>query len=661
MQQPSIVPNEPERLNALRSYGILDTPPSVDFDSLVGFIASVCGTPIAAISLIDADRQWFKASVGLTIDQTSRDIAFCAHTSEQPGEALIVHDARVDERFMHNPLVTGDPNVRFYAGMPIVTADGHRIGAVCVVDREPRLLTPLQLEALTVAAQLVMTLIEHNSSDKRLRLIEDAKHVVEEQQRAMTRYLNVVEDERLRIAAELHAEAARRARLVDELDHARSYDTLTTLPNRSSFLRSLGAACAAGPAESPQHRKFALFVIDIDHCKEINDSLGSPSGDELLVQYAERILDVAGTDDVVARLDSDLFAMIAFDVSTARAASAIGRKLCAAFRRPWQLRETERSVTASIGIVAPGDSGTNAEHVLRDANIALYHSKQQGRDRCSVFTRSLGSVFQTKVALGRTLSAALSNDEFGLAYQPIVSLAGDTPRLEGFESLLRWERRDGTRVPPTTFIPAAEESGLIVPLGLWALKTACLQLRGWRQEGRLPEHLIQMSVNVSAIQLSSERFAATIRDTLRETGVDPRKLVIEVTEGAAMHDPKCSLGVLRELRDLGIGIHVDDFGTGYSSLSYLRRLPVTRVKIDRSFVSADNRDELVDPVIVGAIISLAHQLHLKVIAEGVETRTQLEALRELGCDSIQGYYISRPVAAHEATTYLANLEALRLR
>jgi diguanylate cyclase (GGDEF)-like protein len=656
MQQPPILPDETERLNALRSYGILDTARTDDFDALVGFIASVCGVPIAAISLIDADRQWFKASVGLTMGQTSRDIAFCAHAIAHPHAPFIVHDATVDERFMHNPLVTHDPHMRFYAGMPIVTADGHCIGNVCVIDRKPRRLTPLQLQALTVAAQVIMTLIEHASSGKRLRLIEDAKRVVEQQQQAMTRYLNVVEDERLRIAAELHAEAARRARLVDELNQARSYDTLTTLPNRNSFLRSLGGACAPAP-ESPQ-RKFALFVIDIDHCKQVNDSLGSVCGDELLVQYAERVLEIAGTDDVVARLDSDLFAMIAFDVPTVRAASTIGRKLCAAFRRPWQLGETSSLVTASVGIAVAGHCDPIAEVLLRDANIALDHSKQQGRDRFSVFTNSLGTAFKKKVELVRTLSLALSSEEFQLAYQPIVSLAGGSQRLEGFEALLRWERLDGTRVAPTTFIPAAEESGLIVPLGLWAMKTACLQLGKWRRDAALPNSPLQMSVNVSAFQLSSDRFVATIRDIIRVTAIDPQKLVIEVTESAAMQDPQRSLEVLCELREMGIGIHVDDFGTGYSSLSYLRKLPVTRVKIDRSFVSADDRDELVDPAIVGAIISLAHRLHLKVIAEGVETRTQLEALRELGCDSIQGYYVSRPVAAPQATAFLAGLGEL---
>jgi diguanylate cyclase (GGDEF)-like protein len=655
MHEPPILPDETQRLNALRSYGILDTAPAVDFDSLVGFIASVCNTPIAAISLIDADRQWFKASVGLTIEQTGRDVAFCAHAIAEPDQALIVHDATLDERFMRNPLVTGDPHICFYAGMPIVTGAGHAIGTICVFDRKPRRLTPLQLEALSVAAQLIMTLIEHTSSDNRLRRTQEAKHEAEQQRHAMARYLTTVEDDRLRIATELHAETSRRARLIDELDHAKSYDTLTTLPNRSSFLRSLTAAHAARIAEPARRPKFALFVIDIDHCKQINDSLGSQAGDELLVQCAERILDVAGPNDVVARLDSDLFAVIAYDVPTGRAASAIGRKLCAAFGRPWQLGETECFVTASVGIAVAGESYANAEQILRDANIALYHSKQQGRDRFAVFTHSLGTVFQTKVDLQRTLALALSNGDFQLAYQPIVSLAGDVRQLEGFEALLRWERPDGVKISPAAFIPAAEESGLIVPLGLWALKTACLQLHQWRRDAILPDTPVQMSVNVSAIQLASARFAATIRDIIRETAIDPSTLVIEVTESAAMQDPQRSLGVLRELRDLGIGIHVDDFGTGYSSLSYLRQLPVTRVKIDRSFVSADRRDELVDPMIVRAIISLAHQLNLKVIAEGVETLTQLEALRELGCDSIQGFYVARPAAEREATAFIAAL------
>jgi diguanylate cyclase (GGDEF)-like protein len=493
-----------------------------------------------------------------------------------------------------------------------------------------------------------MTLIDHNATTTKLGLAQEAKQSIEHEHRAMASYVTTVEGERIRVANELHAEASRRTHFEHELEYLRTHDALTTLPNRPQFMTLLETAFEAVRDRTAKHGRFAVYVVDIDHCKQINDSLGSKVGDSLLVQCGERLLDVVGVDDVVARLDSDSFAMITFGTSTVRAATSIARKIRAAFAVPWHLAQVECLVTASVGVVVVDDCYTCADDIFRDANIALNHSKQQGRDRCSFFKESFGTIFQSKVELDRTLALALANREFGLVYQPIVSLLGVTRHVEGFEALLRWQRRDGVQVSPAAFIPAAEESGLIVPLGAWALKTACLQLRQWR---RLSAVSLQISVNVSAIQLGDSRFSSTVLDVIREADIDPRELIIEVTESAAMLDPERSLRVLRELRGLGIGVHIDDFGTGYSSLSYLRRLPVTRVKIDRSFVSADDRDDLVDPVIVAAIISLAHQLDVKVIAEGVETLTQLRTLRDLGCDSVQGYFVSRPVPASEATAF----------
>ncbi len=649
--------NETERLAALRAYGVLDTAPDADFAALVNFIASMCGTPMAAVSLVDERRQWFKAAVGLEPRETVREIAFCAHAIAAPDRPLVVPDALADERFACNPLVTGDPHIRFYAGMPIVSHEGYALGTVCVLDREPRELSGFQLDALVVAARLIMTLIEHGATAAQLALANDQKRLIEQEHRAMAEYLAEVEDQRVRVANELHAESSRRLQIKSALDYSTTYDSLTTLPNRRHFLQRLEEAFATLRDDAGQHSPFAVYVVDIDHCKQINDSLGNTAGDALLVQCAERLLDVVRADDVVARLDSDSFALIAFGASTMRAATSIARKIRAAFETPWVLAHIECVVTASVGVVLVDDRYGCADDILRDANIALDHSKRLGHDRYSVFQESFGTNFQSKIALDRTLSQALANDEFRLVYQPIVSLTQTGRRLEGFEALLRWERPDGIKVPPSTFIPSAEESGLIVPLGAWALKTACLALRQWRTDHQRADHPLQMSVNVSAIQLAGARFSSRVREIMRETGVDPHELVIEVTESAAMQDPERSLRTLRELRELGVGVHVDDFGTGYSSLSYLRRLPVTRVKIDRSFVSADGRDDLVDPVIVGAIISLAQKLDLKVIAEGVETRAQLQALSDLGCDSIQGYYISRPLEGHDAAGFIDTAES----
>jgi len=337
----------------------------------------------------------------------------------------------------------------------------------------------------------------------------------------------------------LHAEAARRVRFQNELDYARTHDALTTLANRSEFMNLLRAAFAELRNDAGQPRPCAVYVVDIDHCKQINDTLGNKAGDDLLVQCAERLLEVAGADDVVARFDSDTFTILAFGASTAEAATSIALRIQAAFEVPWRLAQIDCAIAASVGIVLVEGRHTDADHVMRDADIAMHHSKRQGGNRHSFFAESLGIVFASRVNLDRTLALALANNEFQLAYQPIVHLRRGEPFLEGFEALLRWKRPDGVRVLPAEFIPAAEDSGLIVPLGSWALKTACSALKAWRAQTRSGAQL-QMSVNVSAIQLSTADFSSTVRTILLETEVDPRELVIEVTETAAMYDPERS-------------------------------------------------------------------------------------------------------------------------
>lgn len=418
-------------------------------------------------------------------------------------------------------------------------------------------------------------------------------------------------------------------------------DALTGLANRTLFEDRLERAVASAARRDD---RIALLLLDIDRLKHVNDTLGRDVGDLLLREIARRLVATVREADAVSRLGGDEFSVILEGVAGAEAAAAVAEKVIGACRVPCSVGGAEVHATASVGIATFPQCGRDGAGLLRAADAAMYLAKDAGRDRYRFYTREMDERALARVRREHALRGALDRGEFRLAYQPRIELASG--RLCGMEALLRWAPDDGP-VPPSEFIPLAEETGLIVPIGAWVMHTACEQARAWARAGLPP---FTMSVNVSARQLESTSFAGTVDGVLTDTGMDPRLLEFELTESTLVADAERSGGLLRELRARGLSVSVDDFGTGYSSLVYLRRLPLDTLKIDQTFVQ--NLDDEVDGAITRAIVELAHDLDLRVVAEGVETRGQLARLREYGPDEVQGYLLGRPVAARTMTGLL---------
>lgn len=628
MLRPTKPDNETARLKALSRFDILDSGPEAGFDELTAFVAKICDTPIAVISLVDENRQWFKSRFAFDVSETARDVSFCGHAILEPQRVMIVPDATQDERFFDNPMVAGDLNIRFYAGTPLVTEDGYAIGALCVMDRRARAMTVAQEETLQMAGRTVLKLLEQRLSIKLLKAATHSQRAVE---------------------AALRAEIVQRRLVEEQLNFTSSHDSLTRLPNRAQFLARLRVSLER--LHSGTGSKFAVCFIDLDHFKLLNDTLGHTAGDELLTEVGRRLTLSKRGRDIVARLGGDEFTMFIDGVSSLRSLKSVGGRITTALAPPVAIGAAETNISASVGAVLVDASYSSVEDIIRDADIAMYASKERGRNRFTVFSADLRERFTLANETKVTLRRALDRHEFRLNYQPIVSLKTSDVRPVAFEALLRWEQRDGTCITAAQFIHTAEETGMIVELGYWVMREACAQAWQWQMSGSAP---IVTTVNVSAKQLAEPGFASAVKRIVREAKLDPQLLGIEVTESILIGDVKVSLAIMDELRAFGIKIYLDDFGTGYSSLSYLRMFPVDRIKIDRSFVSGID-DGLADPLIVNSIISLAHKLDVEVIAEGVETESQRFALAELGCDNAQGFLFSRAVPASDASLLLLAL------
>jgi len=462
----------------------------------------------------------------------------------------------------------------------------------------------------------------------------------------------------------VNRDVTERKRAEEMLFHNAFHDGLTNLPNRALFVDRLQHALTLSKKHS--NYKFAVLLIDIDEFKVINDSMGHPAGDELLIQIGQRLNesvrradlvsrsrgngapDGETADDNLARLGGDEFTILLDDIRDPIEAVRVSERVQAELAAPFVVNGQDVVISASIGIASSVSPHTQAEDLLRDADIAMYRAKRTGKAHCEVFDTAMHATAVKRLRLETDLRRALDQGEFRVHYQPIVSL--ETAKITGFEALTRWQRPEGL-VSPADFIPVAEETGLIVPMNRQLLREACEQLLAW--QAQFPANPpLTLSVNVTAKEFARADLSEEIGKTMQHTGFNPRNLQLEIVETVAMGDAEKSGRGLEELKQLGARLSIDDFGTGYSSLSRLRRMPVDTLKIDRVFISSMENDPE-SREIVRVIINLAHNFGLKVVAEGTETEAQIQQLRDLQCESAQGYFFSKPVDSQAASQLLA--------
>lgn len=422
------------------------------------------------------------------------------------------------------------------------------------------------------------------------------------------------------------------------------HDSLTGLANRFSLQARLEQAITTARRQQDQ---VAVLFLDLDHFKLINDNLGHPVGDGLLTEVAHRLRSVVRESDTVARLGGDEFVLVLSGVRQVADVSRVADALLESLRQPYYVREHELLAPPSIGISLYPAHGERPTDLLRTADMAMYHAKASGRGRYCFYAPELEEHDQERLHLGGLLRGALARNEFELWYQP--QIAAGNSAMRGFEALLRWRPETGDLIGPARFIPLADETGLIIDIGYWALHEACAQAQRWNTDSATP---MRIAVNLSARQLRDPDLVERIGAILAQTGLASRLLELELTENALLEDPDQTLVQLGKLKALGVRLAVDGFGTGYSSLTYLKQLPLDRLKIDRSVIS-DIKIDNDDTAIAAAAISLAHGLGLEVIAEGVETAHQQEHLQELGCDELQGFHFSPPLPGSEAGRLLA--------
>src|SRR5215204_4808784 len=421
-----------------------------------------------------------------------------------------------------------------------------------------------------------------------------------------------------------------------EVDWLAYYDTVTQLPNRALFEDRLTQAVAIAKAND---QTLGVLFISLDQFKKVNDSLGHGPGDTLLREFAERLKSCINKSDTVARFGSDEFALLRTGIDGAKDMIETIGSLSQVLKFSFDLSGHELFATASVGVSLFPLDGDDTHTLLKNAGAALYKAKKSGGANYQFYTADMHELASRRLALETSLRRAIQNEEFLLHYQPRVSV--DSLEITGVEALVRWQHPQFGLVSPSEFIPLAEHTGLIVPIGEWVLRTACLQGRRWRDQGFAP---IQIGVNISARQFHDQDLTQTVIRILEETGWSPKYLELELTESSIMQNAEFAAGMLTRLKNMGINISIDDFGTGFSSLGSLKRLPIDALKIDQSFVREATTDPD-DAALVMAIITLAHNLRLRVVAEGVETEDQLRFLQLLRCDEIQGYFFSKPLPA----------------
>lgn len=604
MQAP---PEEPERLRALERYPLLDPAAEPAFERIVRLAAGLFDVPITSVALVDRDEIRFAATYGLELPAIRREGSFSAYTILSD-DVMVVPDARADPRFLEHPLVAGDPGVRFHAGAPIITPDGYRLGALCIMDTRPRELDSKGRALLADLAAMTMIALE-------------VQH------------------------------------LEDQSEYHAKHDALTGLPNRLLFEDRVQNALAR--AERNQ-QIVALLFLDLDGFKAVNDSWGHHTGDATLRQLARRLERNLRQTDTVARIGGDEFAIVLGELDAPEAAVSLSQRVLATVERPLVIRDETMHLTASVGISLYPKDGGNVAELLRKADHAMYRAKDQGKNRIQIYAAQQADGLDART-LEEQLRVAITQNELVLHYQPQIDLASGA--MVGLEALVRWRHPDLGLVLPADFLQVAEDSGLIVPIGAWVLQEACRQGKLWQQLGH---ESLSVLVNVSPAEFSQNGFVDIVTQAFEGSGLDPHTLVLEVPERLLLQDGAIA-SRLNVIGDLGVRFAVEDFVDEDSTLDYLQQLPISVVKIDRSFVrdlhagrpsaSRGFRAARTIVMLVRAATTLSHVLGIRIVAEGVEHEEQLAFLRRLGCDGMQGYLVSRPLPASQFESLLRGVGA----
>lgn len=712
MKCPTVPHDEIDRLRALADYGLSGDRPLPTLDPVVQIASRMFGTPVAAVNMIGSDHVFLAASTGIGEVDLRRDVSFCAHAINQQ-DVMVVKDSRLDERFRDNPLVTGPANLRFYAGIPLMSPDGHALGALCVIDGQPRDFSAEDCERLRELARMAVDRLELRrleiSTEKARRSFDEfARHsptavvwfdaqrrivawnqaaaalhgyaldegpgslvdrLIPEAERPL--FHSLVETavaagtfdgvampktahglrkdgsqfelglalfcwrdgEQLVFNAHLQDISAQK-RKEEELQRMASTDLLTGLANRARFYRAVEDVLTAA-------RPGAVLMFDLDGFKNINDALGHAVGDSILCEVANRLHAGVGAAGLAARIGGDEFAVLLEDLTDARQAQQFAESLIGSLSQAIAVDGYEVRVTASCGVAVTPQHGHEAVALIGSADLALFQAKRLGGAQSFVFVQALRMEAVARHLYGLELHRAVQAGEFVLFYQPQVRLSDGA--LVGAEALIRWWHPQRGLLSPAAFLPALEQGPLAATTGAWILDEACAQLARWRRVGLTD---FRMGVNLFGAQFRVNDLASCVVDTLERHGLPAQALELEITENIVLDHDEQALESLRRLRDCGVGVAFDDFGTGYASLSLLKRYPLSRIKIDRSFVQG-MLESPQDRAVINAVLDMASVFSLETIAEGVETAEQRAALIEAGCMQGQGYLFARPLPVLE--------------